>query len=182
MGDSGLVTPLLPGTQIASTTRFRGNEFCTGVAGVSLALVRESGLQECWRVSRFGRWGTGLAFGGFSAVALVDTVAQGRTWFEGLGVAAVLIPLWLIFAVRPSLCLTGQELVVRNPLWTHRIPLPEVAEARPGYFGITIKRYGRLLPVMAWAVQETNTAGALDVETRAKRAASRIMEAARPSP
>jgi hypothetical protein len=141
----------------------------------------ESGRQECWRVSKFGRWGTGLAFGGFSAVAFVDTVSQGFPWHEGLGVAAVLIPLWLIFAVRPALCLTGQEVVVRNPLWTHRIPLSSIAEARPGYFGITIKRYGRSVPVTAWAVQETNTAGALGADTRAKQAVSRIMQAARPS-
>ncbi len=143
--------------------------------------MRESGQQECWRVSRIGRWGTGLAFGGLSAVALVDTVAQGRPWLEGLTVAALLTPLWLIFAVRPSLCLNGQEVVVRNPLWTHHIPLSSVAEVRPGYFGITIKRHGRSLPVTAWAVQETNTAMALNVDTRAKQAASRIMEAARPS-
>ncbi len=123
-----------------------------------------------------------MAFGGFSAVAFVDTVAQGRPWFEGLGVAAVLIPLWLIFAIRPSLCLNDQDLVVRNPLWTHRIPLPSVAEARPGYFGLTIKRHGRSLPVTAWGVQQTNAAGALDVDTRAKQAATRIMEAARSSP
>ena len=140
--------------------------------------MRKSGRHDCWCVSGFGRWGTGLAFGGFSAVVVIDTVAQGRPWHEGLAVAAMLVALWLVFAVRPSLCLTGHEVAVRNLLWTHRIPLRAVADVRPGYFGITIERHGRSLPVTAWAVQETITAGALDADTRAKQAASRILEAA----
>ncbi len=97
-------------------------------------------------------------------------------------VAVLFLSLWFLFAWRPSLCVRSDEVVVRNPLWTHRIPLSAVRDAAPGYFGIVIRRRDRRLPVTAWAVQQTNIAGAVGAETRAQRAAERIRDAAgRPS-
>jgi hypothetical protein len=83
---------------------------------------------------------------------------------------------------RPALYVRSDEIVVRNPLWIHRIPLSAVRDAAPGYFGIVIRRFDRRLPVTAWAVQQTNTTGAVGAETRAQRAAEWIRDAAgRPS-
>jgi hypothetical protein len=151
-------------------------------AGVTLRAVRHAEASGCWRTSGAARGGALVVFGGLSLLAPVDNALNGHSWVQGLQVAALLLPLWFLFAWRPSVCLGADVLVVRNPLWTHHIPLSAVEDAAPGYFGMVIRRRDRRLPVTAWAVQQTNIMVALGAETRAQRAAERIRDAAgRPS-
>jgi hypothetical protein len=136
----------------------------------------------CWRTSGTAQWGTLAAFGSLSALAVVDELQSGRSGAGGVQVAVVLLFLWFLFAWRPSLCVLADEVIVRNPLWTHRIPLSDVQGAAPGYFGIVIRRRHRRLPVIAWAVQQGNITGAAGAGARAREAAERILDAAdRPS-
>ena len=132
---------------------------------------------ECWRTSRVARYGTLTLFGGLAVVAPVDNALNGQSWLDGLTVSGLLMTLWLVFAWRPSLCLDRDGVVVRNPLWTHRIPLVVIRDAAPGYFGVVIKRHGRR-PVVAWAVQQTNVADAVGAQTRAATVAEAIRKAA----
>ncbi len=88
----------------------------------SLGPVESSGVEQVWCVSAFGRWGTLVGFGGFSLIAPIDNALNGYPWQEGLAVGAVLMPLWLLFAYRPLVSIRGQDVLVRNPLWTVRVP------------------------------------------------------------
>ena len=81
------------------------------------------------------------------------------------------MPLWFVFTVRPRVCIGDEHVVVRNPLWTVRVPFDEVADAEPGYFGVTVRRHEKR-PVTAWAVQQANAAQG--TETRAWQLARAI--------
>lgn len=135
----------------------------------------------CWRVSGAGRWGVGLLFGGFSLVASIDSVANGHSWLDGAVVGAVLMPLWVLGAMRPKLCASRETLVVRNPFWTHRIPAASIADVQPGYFGLVITRRDRG-PVHAWAVQQGNAAAVGPHETRAQEVARWVLDVMREGP
>ncbi len=127
----------------------------------------------CWRVTGLGRWGTGVAFGGLSVIAAVDNAVAGHSILSGLQLGMLLMPVWYLAAIRPRVCLDPEHVVVRNPLWTHRIPVGDIRGAEPGYFGVIIRRTGRL-PVTAWAVQETNAAAWAGLGTRAHQLADAI--------
>jgi hypothetical protein len=136
---------------------------------------------EVWRTSPAARWGGAVVVVGWSAVVAADIIAtSGRSggWVDWVLQTAVAAVLWWVLAMRPSVSLTGDDLVIRNPLWTRRLPLRDVCGAEPGYFGVVIRRDGRRWPLVAWAVQQANAAGALGHSTRASALATRLMSQA----
>ncbi len=148
------------------------------MAGATIRAVRHAKATVCWRPSGAARWGTLAAFGGISVLAVFDELQNGHSGLGGLQVAVALFLLWFLFAWRPSLCVRCDEVVIRNPLWTRRIPLSAVQDAAPGYLGIVIRRTDRRLPVTAWAIQQMNITATVGAETRAGRAAEQIRAAA----
>ncbi|MEU4291142.1 hypothetical protein AB0E63_23200 [Kribbella sp. NPDC026596] len=76
---------------------------------------------------------------------------------------------WWFGIVRPAVWLSRDELVVRNPLWTHRIARENVVSAKPGSFGAAIgRRDGR--PCIALALHKPKIAA----EDRTDRAVGLI--------
>jgi hypothetical protein len=81
---------------------------------------------------------------------------------DPLTAIAMYAAFWWFGIVRPAVWLSPDELVVRNPLWTHRIARENVVSAKPGSFGAVIsRRDGR--PCIALALYKPKIA----VEDRA---------------
>jgi hypothetical protein len=88
---------------------------------------------------------------------------------------------WL-FAFRPRLLLTDEQLVVINPLRSWRIPLEQIGSVgTASYFGVTIEYFdGHVMRrVTAWAVQKANVSRWLNKTVRADRVAAEIRTASR---
>lgn len=114
-----------------------------------------------------------------TAGAVVDLVHSGFGigWFLAL-IEFPLAAVWLWRGfVRSSITLTRQELLIRNPIRTYRVPLTDVTSATAGYSGIVITTSSRE-DICAWAVQKSNLAEWCGWETRADRVAAAITEAA----
>lgn len=79
--------------------------------------------------------------------------------------------------MRPAVILTHDELVMRNPFSTDRIPLREVVVLDPGYSGLSVMTAGKGAYV-AWAVQKSNIAYWAGRHTRADHVAEEIRKAA----
>lgn len=129
-------------------------------------------MSRTWRVSTLGRVGV---------LALIPllVVATWLLWgnvtvslLAGLGALAG----WWRFALRPSVILTGTELIVRNPYGQRHVALADVVDAAPGYGGLTVTTStGKR--VVAWAVQKSNLATWTGRHTRADEAAAAIVAA-----
>ncbi len=139
---------------------------------------------EEWRTSRAARYGGGVAvvaWSGIVAADILSTDGRSGTWIDWTVQTAAAAALWWLLAMRPMVRLGRGQVVVRNPLWTRRLLLADVADAVPGYLGVRITRHGRRLPVVAWAVQEANLSSLAERDTRAKKLSARLRELARPA-
>jgi hypothetical protein len=129
--------------------------------------------RRTWRVSLAGRIASGVVFLGLPLVAAVDTAVNHLPPADLVPLTIILTATWWLGAMRPSVQLTTDHLVVRNPLWTRRIHKSDVLSARPGYLGLVIRRRsGR--PCIAWAVQKANASEWAGATTRADDAAGCI--------
>jgi hypothetical protein len=86
------------------------------------------------------RLGTGAAILATGTIALISTAMQDFPISDPLTMIALYAALWWFLAIRPVMWLSPDELVVRNPLWTHRIARENVVSATPGFFGVVIRR------------------------------------------
>ncbi|MDX6261851.1 MAG: hypothetical protein QOH84_3539 [Kribbellaceae bacterium] len=94
-----------------------------------------------WRVALAVRLGAGVAILASGAIALISTAMQDdHPVSDPLTMIAIFAALWWFGLVRPAVWLSPDELVVRNPLRTHRIPRDSVVSAKPGSFGVAIIR------------------------------------------
>ena len=133
----------------------------TGGDGDGRALWTTSRLARGFSWATIGLCGVGLALGTF----MLAGVALGRAGdLDAGGVAmamaifglAPLLTAWRM-GLHPCIAVSADELIVTNPVRRIRLPLEEVADASPGYGGITIRlTNGRV--VTAWAVQKSNLA------------------------
>jgi hypothetical protein len=145
------------------------------VPSVTVAPVQ----QFVWRTKPSSRLlatlGVMSSFGGIA----VDAVFISRSeplWSGLLFVALGLLAVWL-FAFRPRLVVDGTDVVIRNPLRTHRFGLCDVVAISPAYSGVEFcRRSGR--PLRAWAVQKTNLSWMLRRPTRADAVAEVLNRAA----
>jgi hypothetical protein len=104
--------------------------------------------------------------------ALIVTARKGLPMSDPLTAIALWVALWWVGTVRPKVCLSPDELVVRNPLRTRRIARENVVSARPRSSGVVIsRRAGR--PCIAFVLLERKIA---------HRAASLITHWAETSP
>jgi hypothetical protein len=78
-----------------------------------------------------------LAIGLF---ALISTAMKDFPMSDPLTAIALWAALWWFGTIRPKVCVSPDELVVRNPLWTRRIARENVVSAKPGSFGFVISR------------------------------------------
>jgi hypothetical protein len=99
------------------------------------------------------RLGTGAAILVTGPIALISTAMKDFPISDPLTMIGLYAALWWFGAIRPAVWLSPDELVVRNPLWTHRIARENVVAAKPGFFGVVIsRRAGR--PCIAMALHE----------------------------
>lgn len=126
-----------------------------------------------WRVSRTGRIGTGVIFGGLGLTAVVDTAAQGSPLIDLWPLLLLLAAVGWLVSWRPAVFFDGEELVVRNPLWTRRIARRDIKSVQPGYSGLVITTEQQRLYTV-WAVQKSNLATWTGRSRRADAVASEI--------
>jgi hypothetical protein len=87
------------------------------------------------------RLGTGAAIVAAGTIALISTAMQDdHPISDPLTMIAIYAALWWFGLVRPAVWLSPDQLVVRNPLRTHRILRDNVVSAKPGSFGVAIIR------------------------------------------
>jgi hypothetical protein len=103
--------------------------------------LADGAASHCWRVALAIRLGTGAAILATGAIALISTAMQdNHPISDPLTMIAIYTALWWFGAIRPAVWLSPDELVVRNPLRTHRIPRDTVVSAKPGSYGIIVIR------------------------------------------
>jgi hypothetical protein len=113
--------------------------------------LADGAASHCWRVALTIRLGTGAAIIATGAIALVSTAMKDNPISDPLTMIAIHAALWWFGLVRPAVWLSPDELVVRNPLRTHRIARDNVASAKPGSYGIIIiRRNGRPCTALAF--------------------------------
>ena len=100
----------------------------------------DGAVGHCWRVGLAVRLGVGAAILATGSIALISTAMRGFPISDPLTMIALYAAFWWFGIVRPAVWLSSDELVVRNPLWTHRIARENVVSARPGSFGMVISR------------------------------------------
>jgi hypothetical protein len=104
------------------------------------------------------RLGTGAAILATGAIALISTaIEDDHPISDPLTMIAIYAALWWFGMVRPAVWLSPDELVVRNPLRTHRIARDNVVSAKPGSFGVAIIRRDSR-PCTAWALYKAKIA------------------------
>lgn len=115
------------------------------------------GPGRCWRVRLDVRIGMGLAIVATGAIAVISTVRKDFPISDPLTMIVGDAAVWWFFVLRPAVSLTAGELVVRNPLRTHRIARGDVASAMPGSYGTVIsRRDGRRCTALAlWTRRRT---------------------------
>lgn len=100
-------------------------------------------VSRCWRVSPVVQVGIGVGILATAPIALISTARQvDHPISDPLTAIAMYVVLWWFGIVRPAVWLSPDELVVRNPLWTHRIARHDVVSATSGAFGAVIRRRG----------------------------------------
>jgi len=81
----------------------------------------------------------GVAIVATGAIALISTAMQDdHPISDPLTMIALYAAFWWFGIVRPAVSLSPDELVVRNPLRTHRFARHNVVSAKPGSFGMVI--------------------------------------------
>ncbi|MFF0266333.1 hypothetical protein [Kribbella sp. NPDC004536] len=96
---------------------------------------------RCWRVSWGVRLGIGVAILAIAPIALISTAMQvDHPISDPITGIVIWAAIWWFGLVRPAVWLSSDELVVRNPLWTHRIARENVAFAKAGMLGARISR------------------------------------------
>jgi hypothetical protein len=119
----------------------------------------DGAASHCWRVDLALRLGTGAAVVATGAIALISTAMQDdHPISDPLTAIAIYAALWWFGMGRPAVWLLPDELVVRNPLRTHRIARGNVVSAKVGSSGgvVIIRRDGR--PCTAWALYKPKIA------------------------
>ena len=113
--------------------------------------MADGAASHCWRVPLAIRLGTGAAILATGTIALISTAMQDdHPLSDPLTMIATYAALWWFGLVRPAVWLSPDELVVRNPLRTHRISRDNVVAAKPGSFGVAIiRRDGRPCTALA---------------------------------
>jgi hypothetical protein len=125
----------------------------------------DGAVSRCWRVSLAVRLGIGVAILATAPIALISAMQDDHPISDPLTAIVMYAAFWWFGIVRPAVWLSPDELVVRNPLWTHRIARENVVSAKPGSFGAVIsRRDGR--PCRALALYKPKIA----VEDRTDRA------------
>jgi hypothetical protein len=119
--------------------------------------LADGAASHCWRVALAIRLGTGAAILATGTIALISTAMKDLPISDPLTMIAIYAALWWFGLVRPAVCLSPDELVVRNPLRTHRIPRDNVVSAKPGSFGVAIIRRDSR-PCTAWALYKPKIA------------------------
>ncbi len=143
--------------------------------------MADGGANRCWRMGLAARIGTGMAFLAIVLGALIDAVNNGSPLTDPVPLIPLFAALWWIGTMRPAVCFTSDELVVRNPLWTRRIARENVVSAKAGSFGIVIRRrVGR--PCIGWALQKPRIDEWTGRRTRTDDAANTITHWAQASP
>ena len=103
--------------------------------------MRDGAVSGCWRVGLAFRLGIGVAILAAAPIALISTAMQvDHPISDPLTAIAMDVAIWWFVLVRPAVWLSSDELVVRNPLWTHRIARENVVSAKRGSFGAVISR------------------------------------------
>jgi hypothetical protein len=129
--------------------------------------------EHLWRVGLTGRIASGVVFLALPLVAAIDTVVNHLPPIDLVPFTTSLVAGWWLGAMRPSVRMTGDLLIIRNPLWTRRLHRSDVLSARAGYLGLVIRRRSRR-PCIAWAVQKANASEWAGATTRADHAANCI--------
>jgi hypothetical protein len=93
---------------------------------------------------------------------------------SALPVIAVPWLMFLLMGVRPRVAIVGDQIVVRNPFTSRRVPRSDLVRAEPGYFGMLLRVRNRKLPILAWAVQKPNVSAMGSVSCRADFVAESI--------
>lgn len=122
--------------------------------------------ERVWRVSLAGRIASGVVFLALPLVAAADTVVNHLPPIDLVPLTTGFAAAWWLGAMRPAIRLTGELLIVRNPLWTRRLHRSDVLSARAGYLGLVIRRRSGF-PCVAWAVQKANASEWAGATTRA---------------
>ena len=109
-------------------------------------------LWRCARGQRIGAVFAAILWTVLATMVTLDDYGPGlvaEIWCGGLGFSLFLW--WTCFI--PYLELTETELIVRNRIGRHTIPISDIVSASAGYSGTTIRtRSGEV--VSAWAVQK----------------------------
>ncbi|HEU5030312.1 MAG TPA: PH domain-containing protein [Spirillospora sp.] len=134
-----------------------------------------------FRVTVAGRVGAVLCALAGAAGAVASIVLLARDGFDRGLVSSLIIMAGMTAvaagAARSRITIADQCVVVRNPLWTHRVRLGEIAAVEPGYSGLRITTAeGRT--VTAWAVQKSNWSAWRGRRTRADEVAAAIVRSA----
>ncbi|BBH68171.1 hypothetical protein ACTI_48560 [Actinoplanes sp. OR16] len=129
-------------------------------------------MSQTWGVTPAGKIST--VAGGVVVTGYGFAVAGPVFGTVVLVVSALAI--WLT-AIRPSVTLTGDELIVRNPWGTTTVPLTDVKGFGGAYAGLSIERHSGG-SVAAWAVQKSNAAKWSGKRTRADEVTDAIRQAA----
>ncbi len=114
-----------------------------------------------------------LVVGVAGGIGLDSALVQGNGFLDLVILLTIAAGLVWRFAYHPRISITGDDLVVRNPLRTRRIPVAEVTDVQPGYSGLQFSQLSGP-NVVGWAVQKTNVAQWLRRETRADRIAAEV--------
>ncbi|MCU1484012.1 MAG: hypothetical protein JWN67_758 [Actinomycetia bacterium] len=141
-----------------------------------------------WRPTRAARIGGALfliVFGATAAgflIAAIHEVVAGeppdlRTDLVVAALFAGMAAAGWAGALRPSITLDGEEVVVRNPIRTTTVPVGDITNVEASYGGIRIGRANDT-PVIAWSVQKSNLAIWFNRRTRADDVAAALREAA----
>jgi hypothetical protein len=137
--------------------------------------VSDSTQRRCWHSGAGLRlWVMGL-FGGLIVGSGISGAHEASgTWWPLVLVDLVMVVAGYFLAFSARLCIDGAELVYRNFVRSHRLPLADVASISPGYFGLLIVTRTGLVRT-AVAVQRMNLTAMLRRRGRAARVADEIL-------
>lgn len=102
--------------------------------------LADSAADQCWRVSLAIRIGLAVVIVAVGLFALISTAMKDFPMSDPLTAIALWAALWWFGTVRPKVCVSPDELVVRNPLWTRRIARQDIVSAKPSAVGFVISR------------------------------------------
>lgn len=145
-------------------------------------------MRQVWRVGHAGRIAGVLGTVVFAGLMVAFAAIGSQMAVSGDAVIGVLsligvcpligaagVRCWLL-GVRPSITLTEDSVIVRNPYKTYQVSLVEISMVSGGYRGLSFTMTdGR--QIVAWAVAKSNLARWLGWQTRADAVAERLLAA-----